>query len=57
MSSTLQEVWDQMEKTARRAVERIKELDLEYKKLSNQSVQTYERLAEDLELRTLEAQL
>jgi hypothetical protein len=57
MQSTPQEVWDQREETARSAIERIKVLASECKKLSNQSVQTYECLAEDPELRTLEAQL
>jgi hypothetical protein len=52
--STPQEVRDQREETARSAVERIKALALECKKLSNRSAQTYEHLAEDPELRTLE---
>jgi hypothetical protein len=55
--STPQEVRDQREETARSAVERIKALALECKQLSSRSVQTYERLAEDPELRTLESQL
>jgi hypothetical protein len=55
--STPQEVRDQQEETARSAVERIKALALECKKLSNRSAQTYELLAEDQELRTLESQL
>jgi hypothetical protein len=55
--STLQEVRDQREETAWSAVERIKALTLECKKLSSRSAQTYERLAEDPELRTLESQL
>jgi hypothetical protein len=55
--STLQEVRDQREETARSVVERIKELALECKKLSSRSAHTYERLAEDPELRTLESQL
>jgi hypothetical protein len=55
--STPQEVWDQREEIARSAVERIKALALECKKLSDRSAQTYEHLAEDPELRTLEAQL
>jgi hypothetical protein len=50
-------VRDQGEETAQSAVKRIKALVLECKKLSNQSVQTYECLAEDPKLRTLEAQL
>jgi hypothetical protein len=55
--STLQEVCDQREEAAKSAIGRIKVLALECKKLSDRSVQTYERLAEDLELRKLEAQL
>jgi chromosome segregation ATPase len=55
--STLQEVRDQREETARSAVERIRALASECKKLSDRSAQTYEHLAEDPELRTLEAQL
>jgi hypothetical protein len=47
----------QREETARSTIERIKALASECKQLSNRSVQTYERLAEDLELRILEAQL
>jgi hypothetical protein len=39
------------------AVKIIKALALECKKLSNQSAQTYEHLAEDPKLRTLESQL
>jgi hypothetical protein len=50
-------VHDQREEVARNAVERIRALASECKKLSDQSAQTYERLAEDLELRKLEAQL
>jgi uncharacterized protein YoxC len=53
--STLQEVWDQREETARSAVERIRALASECKKLSDRSAQTYEHLAEDPDLRTLEA--
>jgi chromosome segregation ATPase len=55
--STPQEVRDQREETARSAVERIKALALECKQLSSRSAQTYEHLAEDPELRTLESQL
>jgi hypothetical protein len=55
--STLQEVRDQREETARSTVERIKALALECKQLNNQTAQTYEHLAEDSELRILEAQL
>lgn len=56
VSSTPQEVWYQREEIARSAVERIKVLASECKKLSNRSAQTYEHLAEDPKLRTLEAQ-
>jgi chromosome segregation ATPase len=55
--STLQDVRDQREATARSAVERIKALALECKQLSSRSAQTYERLTEDPELKTLESQL
>jgi hypothetical protein len=55
--STPQEVRDQREETSRSTVERIKALALECKQLSSQSAQTYECLAEDPELRTLESQL
>jgi hypothetical protein len=55
--STPQEVCDQREEAARNAVERIRALASECKKLSDRSAQTYEHLAEDLELRKLEAQL
>jgi hypothetical protein len=55
--STLQEVRDQREATAWSAVERIKALAMECKQLSSRSAQTYERLTEDPELKTLESQL
>jgi lipid II:glycine glycyltransferase (peptidoglycan interpeptide bridge formation enzyme) len=55
--STLQEARDQREKTARSVVERIKELSLECKQLSSQSEQTYEHLAEDPKIKTMESQL
>jgi chromosome segregation ATPase len=55
--STLQDVRDQREATAQSAVERIKALALECQQLSSRSVQTYERLTEDPELKTLESQL
>jgi hypothetical protein len=55
--STPQEVHDQREEAAKSAVGRIKVLALEFKQLSDQSAQTYECLAEDLELRKLEAYL
>jgi uncharacterized Ntn-hydrolase superfamily protein len=54
---TSQEVHDQREETAKSAVERIRALASECKKLSDQSAQTYEHLAKDLELNKLEAQL
>ena len=57
VSSTPQEVRNQREEVAKSVVGRIKVLALECKQLSNSSVHTYERLAEDLELRILEAQL
>jgi hypothetical protein len=50
-------VQDQREETARSAVQRIKALALECQQLSSQSAQNYERLYEDLELKTLESQL
>jgi hypothetical protein len=55
--STPQEVHDQREEAARNAVERIRALASECKQLSDRSAQTYEHLAEDPELRKLEAQL
>jgi hypothetical protein len=57
MSSTLEEVQNQREETAMSVVERIRALALECKQLSDQSAQTYDHLTEDLDLRTLEAQL
>jgi hypothetical protein len=57
MSSTPQEVRDQREEVAKNAVEIIRALTSECKQLSDRSSQTYERLAEDPELRKLEAQL
>jgi hypothetical protein len=57
LPSTPQEVRDQREETARSAVKRIKALVAECKQLSNQSAQTYESLAEDPKLRTLETHL
>jgi hypothetical protein len=55
MSNTLEEVRDQREENVRSAVERIKAFPSKCKKLSARSVQTYECLAEDRELRTLES--
>jgi hypothetical protein len=57
MPETLQDVRDQREATARRSVERLKALARECKKLSNCNTQTYENLAENLELQALESQL
>jgi hypothetical protein len=54
---TPQDVRDQREATARSAVERLKALAGECKKLSNHSAQTYEKLAENPELQALESQL
>jgi hypothetical protein len=53
--STPQDVRDQREATAQRAVERIKALSMECKQLSDHSAQTYEQLTEDLELKALES--
>jgi hypothetical protein len=50
-------VRDQREEAAKNAVGRIRSLASECEQLSDRSVQTYERLAEDPELRKLEAQL
>jgi hypothetical protein len=55
--STPQEVRNQREEAARNAVERIKALDSECKQLSDRSAQTYDRFAEDPELRRFQAQL
>jgi uncharacterized protein YdcH (DUF465 family) len=55
--STLQEVRDQREETAKNTVVRIRSLTSECKQLSDRSAQTYECLVEDPELRKLEAQL
>jgi hypothetical protein len=49
-------VSDQRKEAAKNAVEGIREITSECKQLSDQSVQTYERLAEDPELKKLEAQ-
>jgi hypothetical protein len=45
VSSTPQEVCDQREEAAKNAVERIRALTSECKKLSDRSAQTHERLA------------
>ena len=55
--STPQEVHDQREETAKNEVERIISLTSKRKQLSDRSMHTYELLAEDPELRKLEAQL
>jgi hypothetical protein len=54
---TPQDVRDQREATARSAVERIKSLAMECKKLTDRSAQTYEKLTENPELKALESQL
>jgi hypothetical protein len=54
---TPQDVRDLREATAHSAVDRLKSLALECKKLSNQSTQTYENLTENPELQALESQL
>jgi hypothetical protein len=51
---TPQEIRDLREAIARSAVERIKSFALEYKQLSSKSIQTYESLMENPELRALE---
>jgi hypothetical protein len=48
---------DQREATSQSTFERIKDLALECKQLSDRNTQTYERLTEDPELMTLESQL
>jgi hypothetical protein len=48
---------NQREEDAKNVVERIRALTSECKKLSDHSVQTYECLAKDPELRKLEAHL
>jgi hypothetical protein len=55
--STPQEVHDQREEATKNTVVRIRALTSECKQLSDRSAQTYECLAEDPELRKLEAQL
>jgi hypothetical protein len=44
---TPQDVMDQREATAWTTVERIKDLAMECKKMSNRSAQTYEKLTEN----------
>jgi hypothetical protein len=57
MLDTPQDVRDQREETYRSAVERIKGLTMEFKKLSDRSALTYERLIENTELKELESHL
>ena len=57
MPKTPQEIRDLREATSRSAVGRLKTYALECKKMSSRSAQTYETLAENPELQTLEAQL
>jgi phage-related protein len=54
---TPQDVRDQREETARSAFERIKYLDMECKKLTDHSTQTYEKLTNNIELKALESDL
>jgi chorismate synthase len=54
---TPQDVRDQGDATARSTVDRIKALAMECKKLSDQSVQMYEKLTENPELKALESHL
>jgi hypothetical protein len=55
--NTPQDVRDQREETAQSVVERINALVMECKKLSNLSVQTYEKLTENPKLQALKSQL
>jgi hypothetical protein len=50
-------VRDQREATTRSAVERIKALSMECKKLTDRSAHTYEKLTENPELKALESQI
>jgi hypothetical protein len=54
---TPHDVRDQREATAQSAVERIKALAMEYKKLIDRSARTYEKIAENPILKALESQL
>jgi hypothetical protein len=54
---TPHDVRDQREVTTRSAVERIKSLAMECKKLTDRSAQTYKKLTENKELKALESQL
>jgi hypothetical protein len=53
--STLQDVHDERQETAKNKIVRIRALASEFKQLSDRSSQTYECLDEDLEIRKLEA--
>jgi hypothetical protein len=55
--NTPQDVRDQRKATSRSAVERIKALSMECKKLTDRSAQTYEKLTENPKLKALELQL
>jgi hypothetical protein len=50
-------VRNQREETAQSTIERIKALAMEYKKMSDHSAQTYEKLTENIELKALESHL
>jgi hypothetical protein len=54
---TPQDLRDQRAATARSAVERIKSLTIECKKLIDRSAKTYEQLTENPELKALDSQL
>jgi hypothetical protein len=57
VTSTLQEVRDQREESAKNTVESIKSLTSACKQLSDRSAQTYECLPEVPKLKNLEARL
>ena len=54
---TPQDVRDQREANVRSTVDRLKDLSLEWKQLSNHNAQTYENLTENQELQALELYL
>jgi hypothetical protein len=54
---TLQDIRDLREATSRSAVDRLKDLALECKYLSDCNAHTYEKLTENIELQALESQL
>jgi hypothetical protein len=54
---TPQEIRNQREAVSHSAVDRLKSLALECKKLGNCNTQTYENITENPELQTLESQL